>query len=229
MKTHIKRMAVPKTWPIERKKLTFVTRPFPTISSDIGLPIGYVFRDLLKVASNMKEVKTILNNNYIFINGVHVKKIKHVLGFMDVLTIKDTNEHYRLLFNKMGKLHLQRIEENESKLRPNRIIKKTLLPKGKLQLNFMNGYNIIVDRKDLKVGDVLLLEMPSKKINEVLRLEKNSPVFLFAGNHIGKVGSVVDFDTKEVVVKVGKDQIRTKRAYAFVIGKDKPLIKIDVE
>ncbi|MFT4305179.1 MAG: hypothetical protein ACMXX8_03725 [Candidatus Woesearchaeota archaeon] len=227
MKSHLKRIAVPKTWPIERKRLTFVTKSYPTVKIEMGLPLGYVIRDLLKLASTMKEVKHILNNNYIFINGVHRKNIKHVLGFMDVLSIKDTNEYYRLLFNKYGKLYLQKIDEKESKVRPNRITDKKILPKGKLQVNFMNGYNLIVDRKDLKVGDVLLLEMPSKKIIEVLSLQKNSPVYLFSGNHVGKSGKVVDFDTNEIVVNIGKENVRTKRVYAFVIGKDKPLIKVE--
>ena len=229
MKSHLKRIAVPKSWSINRKASTFVTRPHPTINIEMGLPIGYVLRDMLKLALTMKEAKHILTNNYVFINGVHVKDVKNVLGFMDVLSIKDTNEHYRLLFNSVGKLHLYKIDEQESKFRPNRIINKTLLPKGKVQINFMNGYNIIVDRKDLKVGDVLLLELPSKEIKEVLSLEKGSPVYLFAGNHVGKTGNVVDFDSNEIVVKIGKDEIKTKKAYGFVIGKDKPLIKIDVE
>jgi small subunit ribosomal protein S4e len=229
MKSHLKRIAAPKTWPIERNASVFVTRPYPTIKVDMGLPLGFVLRDLLKLGSSMKEIKHILNNNYIFLNGVQVKDIKQVLGFMDVLSIKDTNLHYRLIFNKVGKLTLQKIPEAESKIRLNRVSGKTLLSKGKLQINFMNGYNILTDRSDLKVGDVLLLELPSKKINEVLSLKKDSPVFLFAGNHVGKVGTVVDFDTKEVVVKIGKENIRTKKAYAFVIGNDKPIITIDVE
>jgi small subunit ribosomal protein S4e len=229
MKSHLKRIAVPKTWPIERKTYSFVSRPYPTIKLDMCLPIGYVLRDLLKLASNIKEAKHILNHNYIFVNGVHIKNHKSVLGFMDILSIKDKNEYYRLLFNKVGKLQLNKIDESESKIRPNRIISKSLLPKGKLQINFMNGYNIITSRTYLKVGDVLLLEMPSKKILDVLSLEKNSPVYLFAGNHVGKIGLVSDFDENEIVVKIGKDEIRTKKAYALVIGKDKPLIKIDVE
>lgn len=229
MKKHLKRLAIPRSWPIPKKSNVFITRPSPTRSMEFSIPLNMVFRDILKTAKTAKEVKHLLMNNYVFVNGVQVKDIKKVLGLMDVLEIKGTNEAYRMLLDTQGKLVLVKIKESEAKIRPSKLIGKSLLPKGKVQLNFMNGFNIIVEKDSYKVGDVLVLEMPNKKIREHFPLEKGAQIFLFGGNYIGQSGSLVEMDERTVVIKSGKNEFKTSKDYIFVVGKDKPSINLNVE
>ena len=53
MKNHLKRIAAPKSWLINRKSSTFIVRPNPGAHAlDKGLPLGVIIRDNLKLAVN---------------------------------------------------------------------------------------------------------------------------------------------------------------------------------
>lgn len=229
MKAHLKRLAIPTTWPIPRKSSKYITRPISGNALDSSLPLSIVFRDVLKIANTAKEVKHILLNNYVFVNGIQRKDIKQTIGLLDVLEMKGTGEAYRMVINTKGKFEFVPIKETEVRIRPNKVVGKTLLKNGKVQLNFMNGYNIIVEKDEFKVGDVVVLELPEKKIRETFTLDKDMIVYLLGGSHVGKTGKVVEFDNKNIVVKVGSETYRTDRKYAFIVGKDKPSITLSVE
>ena len=67
-KSHLKRLAVPKTWDIKKKGIKFVTRPnLGAHPRKLSVPINLVIRDLLSYAKSNKEVKYILSEN--LING----------------------------------------------------------------------------------------------------------------------------------------------------------------
>ena len=61
---HLKRLASPRTWFVKRKGIKFITRPKPSgIEMDLTLPINTIFKELLQIANNSKEVKYILQKN----------------------------------------------------------------------------------------------------------------------------------------------------------------------
>jgi len=226
MKQHLKRLAVPKTWPLAKKGNKYVTRPMPKGSIEFSLPLTVIFRDVLKMVKTAKEVKHLLANNYVFINGVQIKDVKQSIALMDVLEMKGTNEAYRLLLNSKGKLVFVKIDDKEAKLRPSRIKGKTLLKKGKVQLNMASGANLLVDKDEYKVGDVLFLQLPENKIKEKLSLDKGVFIYLIGGNHMGKNGKVVDIIDHEIIFKYGKEEFKTAKRYAFAVGKDKSQITL---
>ncbi len=232
MKAHLKRLAIPNTWPIPRKLTKYITRPMAGNSLEFSLPLSVVFRDVLKIANTAKEVKYLLLNNLIFVNGIQRKDIKQTIGLLDVLQMKSsagTDEAYRMLLDEKGKFIFVPIKETEVRIRPNKVVGKSLLKGGKVQLNFMNGYNIIVEKDEFKVGDVVVLELPEKKVKEIFSLDKGMVVYLLGGSYVGKFGKVVEFDNKNIIVKVGTETIKTDRKYAFVVGKDKPIITLSAE
>jgi len=47
---HLKRISMPKTWPLPRKEKTFVSPGTGPISRELSLPLLGVLRDLLAVA-----------------------------------------------------------------------------------------------------------------------------------------------------------------------------------
>src|SRR3989344_6450651 len=112
---HIKRLAAPKTWPIERKKTKWVTRPNPgSHPLERCLSLNFVLKEMLQYAKTSREVKKILNQEKISVDS-KVRKDPHFpVGLLDVLTIKDTNEHFRVFLNKKGKLMLHKIKKEES-------------------------------------------------------------------------------------------------------------------
>ena len=107
VKNHLKRLNAPKRWKIKRKGLKFVTKQMPgPHKMDRSIPLNIVIRDLLKYANTAREVKNILNNKTVLINGVRRKEPKFPVGLFDVMEIKDTGEYFRVVLDKKGKIVL---------------------------------------------------------------------------------------------------------------------------
>lgn len=227
MSKHLKRLAIPNSWTLAKKESKYVTRPHPTRSFDMSMPINLVLRDLLKIAKTTKEVKGILGHSYVFVNGKRATDEKQVMGFMDIFEIKGSEQSYRMLLDAKGKLYLHAIKGDETKFRPVKIIGKTLLKGAKMQLNLSDGYNLLVEKGDFKVGDSVLLETPGNKIREVIALKKGAAVCMTAGSHIGKVGNVLELEDGKITFKSGNETLKTATRYAFAVGNEKPMITFD--
>ena len=87
---------------------------------------------------------------------------------------------------------------------------------------------MIVDKDTFKVGDTLHIDFLNKKILEHLKLEKGNTIFLTGGRHIGNLGIVEDIIGSKIVYKIKSNDVHeTLKEYAFVVGHDKPLFKIE--
>ena len=104
-KKHLKRLNAPKSWKIKRKGIKFITRPNPGAHSfSLGMPINIVLREIFEYAKTTKEVKNILNNKEVLINGVRRKDHRFIVGFMDIIAIPGIKAYFRVLLDKKGKL-----------------------------------------------------------------------------------------------------------------------------
>src|SRR3989344_2205249 len=103
VKRHLKTLTVPVSWPIKKKGQIFVARPIPGKPISTGMPISLVFKELLKYCKTTAEIKTILRDKEILVDGKRVKNPRTLFGMMDVLSIPLTKENYRLLLNTRGK------------------------------------------------------------------------------------------------------------------------------
>nr|MCK4930221.1 30S ribosomal protein S4e [Nanoarchaeota archaeon] len=61
---------------------------------------------------------------------------------------------------------------------------------------------------------------------QVFKLEKGALVYLYKGKHAGQLVVIDDFKGNNIVFKINKDVFETKKAYAFVVGKDRPVISL---
>ena len=103
MKNHLKRIASPRTWLINRKQNKFTVRPKPGAHSlEQGLALGIVVRDLLKLASTMMEVKKLLNDQEILVDGKRRKDYRFITGLFDVITIPVLKKSFRVLLDAKG-------------------------------------------------------------------------------------------------------------------------------
>lgn len=227
MKNHMKRIAVPRTWPINRKKNKFITRPNPGAHIfEQGLPLGIIVRDMLKLASTMGEVKKVLANNVVLVDGRRRIDHRYVVGLFDTLVIPKLNLYYRMLLSKKGQLIVIAIESNESNIKVCKIIGKKMVTKGRVQLNLHDGKNVLA-KIEAKVGDSLVLSLPKLEIKTVLPLKLGSTVFLSKGKHIGDVGTLKDVKGKEARYTAQGKEVETAKSYLFVIGGKEPVIKIN--
>jgi small subunit ribosomal protein S4e len=225
---HLKRLAVPKTWDIKKKGRVFVARPHPGgHKAEYSVPLIVLFRDMMKRAKTVSEMKYILHNKEVLRNGVKLTDHKAPIGLLDVISIPELKEHNRVVFSTRGKLKSIQIDDKEAKLLPSMIINKTSLKGGKTQINFSNGYNIIVEKDSYKTGDVLVIDLSAKKVAKHLKLAKGAQIYLIGGKHIGVTGTLEDIKGNKILFKHGKEVFETDRDYAFVVGKEKPVIKLD--
>src|SRR3989344_5576822 len=163
-KNHIKRIAAPKSWDIKRKTYKFIARPMPGPHSvKFALTLNFLLRNVLEYAKTTKEIKMILTNKSILVDKKIRKDYKFPIGLMDVVEIPKLNEYYRVLYDTNGRLKLVKIDKKESNLKLLRIVKKSAVKKGKIQLTFHDGRNLVLDKFEGNVGDSALFDIENKK------------------------------------------------------------------
>jgi small subunit ribosomal protein S4e len=144
----MKRIAAPKTWNIDRKVSTFITRPRPGPHTfDYGMPLSVVMRELLKFARTAKEAKRILSLKDVFVDKRKRTDDKYPVGIMDVIEFPQLEEQYRILLDVKGRLVAVKVNAKEAGVKLSRIEGKTKLGKGRTQLNMSDGRNITVTRR----------------------------------------------------------------------------------
>ena len=234
---HVKRLAAPIKYPLLRKETKYTVKihggPHNLTNS---VPLLLVLRDILKYAKNQKEVKAVLNENSVYIDGKIRKDIRLPIGLMDVVSIRKTGENFRILFGQNGKVKLVKINDHESKVKLCKILNKTIIKKGKIQLNLHDGRNIIVDKGHYKTGDSVLISVPEQEIKKHVAIEKGVKVYIMDGTHIGELAVLHDFKPqggsqpdRVILTTEGGETFETLEEYIFVLGKEKPEIAIEGE
>lgn len=230
VKSHLKRKNAPKTWPIARKERKWIVRPLSSQPLEMCMPVSVFLREILKIAKTVKEVKTILNQKIVMVNGKIIKDPKYGVGFMDVLDLTSLKEKYRVLLNKQGRMVIRKIDDKEGSLIPRKITGKKLIKGGKTQLSFSDGCSLLADAKNYKVGDTLVFE--NGKIKEHLKFEKGALVLIVHGKQTAMCGKMEEVRTfagtqpDNIVYSVDGKSYETRKEYAMVIGKDKPVIAL---
>ena len=223
MSRHLKAYAAPKSWTLLRKITKWVARPQQGVHPfERSLPVSLLLKQI-GAAKTTKEAKKIVNSKAVKIDGKTIKNYHHSTGFMDSIQIQETA--LRGSIDNKGRLKFLEITADETGKKICKIIGKTTVKKGKTQLNLSDGRNILAD-KAYATGDSILIEVPSQKILEHYPLAKGSTVFLTAGRHIGVTGTVDNIEGRRIWCKTGKEKIETLVDFAYVIGKDKPALKI---
>ena len=163
--------------------------------------------------------------------GKKRKDFAYPVGLLDVISIPTIKKYYIVIPSKIG-LDFQEISEKESGQKLVRIDGKKVLKKGKVQLNFHDGKNIITPKDVYKVGDSLLLEVPSLKILEHVKLDKGNLALITKGKNSGKIAKIKEIIlsksivTNKVICILDKADVEVIKDYIFIVGESKPLIKI---
>ncbi|MBS7619475.1 30S ribosomal protein S4e [Candidatus Bathyarchaeota archaeon] len=231
---HLKRELAPTVWPIHRKKHVWTVRtmpgPHPLRES---IPLKIVFREILKLAQNNKEVKMLVKEGKVLVDGKPRKDERFPVGIMDVVEIPEIEQKFRVIPIKGGKLKLQEINEDESNFKLCRVEGKTLVKGGKVQLNLHDGTNILVseDFENIKVNDVLKMKIPEREILDRIFFQKGVQALITGGRSQGVSGIIVEIGSepgakKTVSVETSNgEKVKTLAKYVFPIETTEPLIK----
>ena len=227
MSRHLKKYAAPTTWPITRKDTTYITKPSPGPHSQrFSMSIDLILK-ILGCARTRREIKKILNTKEIIVDGKKVSEPKFPVGLFDTLSIPATNQHFRVVFDAKGRLKLLPIQKNETDKKIARIIGKTILKNAQMQLNLSDSRNILTVEKTYKVGDTLLIEVPSQKIQAHFRFEPGVMIYLVDGKYAGQIGMLEEIKGKTIMyTNASKQKVQTLKEYAYTIGKEKQVIQL---
>ena len=190
------------------------------------MPIVLIFREMLDYAKTTREVKQILQTKNVLVDGTRQKNHRFNVGLMDVISIPEIKENFRISLNVNGRLSLIKIDEKEATTKIAKIEGKSM-HKGKIQLQLLGGRTIIIDKGSYKTSDSLVISVPDQKIKEHLKFEKGASILLTGGKNIGVIGTLEDIKENTVGIKVKEGKFETLKKYCYVVGKSKPALKIE--
>lgn len=231
---HQKRLSAPRTYKIPRKVAKWVVKPSPGPHDKNAIPLLLIVRDFLELADTAREARKIISAGEILVDGVVRKDYKFPVGLFDVITIPKLEKSYRILFDERGRYIPKEIEDSDLKLY--KIINKTLVKGGKVQLNLFDGTNLLASN-DYKTKDSILVKLPDKEIVDHLKFEEGALVMITGGTHAGEIGRLRSYKIVRssspnlVTVESREREITTIEDYVFVVGEkgsEKPLIDLGV-
>lgn len=220
---HTKRLAVGYG-----KEKKWVTTPNPgPHAREESIPLLIVVRDMIGYADNASEAKKIIEDGLVTVDKKVRRDHKYGVGLMDVIDVPKIKKHYRVMPTEKG-LAVKEIDEKESSLKPCKITGKRLTSGGKIQLTLHDGSSLVTDKKDYRVNDTLLLELPKRKIAGDIKYEKGNIALIVRGRHSGSSGKIKDIVLATATRKstTAIEDMHTLTSYSFIVGADKPSIKI---
>jgi small subunit ribosomal protein S4e len=233
-KRHLKRLNAPKHWMLD--KLGGIWAPRPSTGPHKlreCLPLIILLRNRLKYALTYKEVKYILMQRLVKVDGKARTDSKYPAGFMDVVSMEKTNEYFRLLYDVRGRFTLHRIHQDESKYKLCRVKN---LAMGAGQAPYVvthDGRTIRYPDPNVKINDTVKFDMESGKITDVVKFESGNLAMISGGKNTGRVGVIVSrerhqgsFDIVHLKDSAGH-VFATRLGNVFVIGEgNRPMVSL---
>ncbi|XP_056884116.1 40S ribosomal protein S4, X isoform isoform X2 [Takifugu flavidus] len=233
-KKHLKRVAAPKHWMLD--KLTGVFAPRPSTGPHKlreCLPLIIFLRNRLKYALTGDEVKKICMQRFIKIDGKVRTDITYPTGFMDVISIDKTGEHFRLIYDVKGRFTVHRITAEEAKYKLCKVKKILIGTKGIPHLVTHDARTIRYPDPLIKVNDTVRIDLDTGKITDFIKFDTSNMCMVTGGANLGRIGVITNrerhpgsFDVVHVKDSTG-NSFATRLSNIFVIGKgNKPWVSL---
>jgi small subunit ribosomal protein S4e len=234
MADHLKRLNAPDSWHIAKKTKKFITKTAPGPHNANAMPIAVWLRDHMGFARNVKEVRQILHQKDVIVNGRSCSDAKMGIGIFDIISLPKINKFYRILRDKNGRHVSIEIDAEAAKTRLCKIKNKTIVPGGKVQLNMRYGANLLADNT-YKAGDTIILSLEPEtrfKIVDHFPFAVGNMAMVTGGRHSGKVARIVDIVKipgsvpNKIILEdeTTKTRFDTIEPYIYMVGKQKPAI-----
>merc|ERR1711908_134534 len=231
-KKHMKRLAAPKHWMLDKMGGTWAPRPStgPHKLREC-LPLVLVLRNRLKYALTKKEVQQILMQRLIKVDGKVRTDANFPCGFMDVISIEKTDEHFRMLYDCKGRFVVHRLNNKqfskEMQFKLCRVQRLSVGAKGVPCVTTHDGRTIRYPDPCSKVHDTIKVDIATGKATDSLKFETGATAAITRGQNQGRVGVITgrekhigSFEIVHVKDSKGRS-FATRISHVFVIaGKD---------
>ena len=233
MSDHLKRLNAPESWHIPRKTEKFITKTSPGPHNANAIPVAVWLREQMHYASNMKEVKQILIQKDIIINGKPCRNPRMGIGIFDIISIPRIGKHYRILRDKKGRHKTIEIDAEAAKSRLAKVRNKTTVPGGKVQLNLRFGANVLADNT-YKPGDSVVLSLEPENRFAILDhfpFAVGNMAMVIGGKHSGKVARIVGIEkvpgsvpNRVILEDQSSTRFETIDDFIYMVGREKPAL-----
>ncbi len=227
MTRHQKRLAVPNSWPVERKTETFTVKAGAGPHGKAGVPLVVLLRDVLGYVDSRKEARYALNTDSVLVNGDAVSDEQRPIGMFDILTFPVRGEYFRVFPDEGGRLALTPVDEDAAGSRLGKVTNKTVVADGTVQLTLHDGTNVRVDADTAyDTRDSIVIDNESNDVVAHFEYEEGALVTAVAGQHAGRIGEVESIDVtlgsgaNSVVVDDDADGYETVEEYVVVIDEN---------
>jgi small subunit ribosomal protein S4e len=237
---HMKRLNAPKKWMLSKMGGIWAPRPSqgPHKLREC-LPLCLVIRNRLKYALNRSEVLMIVMRRLVQVDGKVRTDMNFPTGIMDVISLPNSGEHFRVLYDVKGRFVLHRIHKDEALYKLCRVKSVSsankasigfnpLQPRGKKSVvpycNTHDGRTIRYVDPLVKPNDTVRVELSTGKILESVRFEVGNMAMVTKGANTGRIGVISSierhlggFDIIHLKDKA-KNEFATRMENVFVIG-----------
>lgn len=238
-KKHLKRIAAPKSWMLDKTGGNFAPRssqgPHKLRES---IPLTLVLRRRLRYALTAREARVILMDNKqtdanIKIDGKIRRDEKFPTGLMDVISIEKTGENFRVLYDVKGRFVLRSITSEEAKFKLARVKAKQVGPNKVPYIVTHDARTIRFAHPEIDVNDTVKIDLATGTVVDFTKFETGNVALVTSGNNVGRVGLITTrerhlggFDIIHITDERG-NEFATRISNVFVIGKGKkPLITL---
>jgi len=205
---HIKRHAVSTKVPLTRKGTKYIA--LASSHKDNSVPVLIAVRDMLKLAKTAKEVKEMIKEKVLKINGRVVSDYHESIKLFNIF---EAGKPYVLTILSTKRFAF---EPSKSQERLCKIIGKTQVSKDTFQINCHDGSNLVTKDK-IAMGDTLILDF-SGKLKKHISLDKGKVVFIFSGKYTGKNAKVVSIEGQTATLKIEGTDSQTQLNKSQIIA-----------
>lgn len=197
------------------------------------LPLILILRNRLRYALNGQEVKAILMQRLIKIDGKTRTDSTYPVGFQDVVSIEKTDEHFRLMIDPKGRFVMHRITKDEATYKLCRVKKIIHAKKGIPLVVTNDGRSIRYPDPEIKSSDTIVIEVTTQKIKDLISFSPGNLSIVTGGHNAGRIGLIThqekhpgSFTSVTIRDATGKE-FSTRKENVFVIGIGiRPLISL---
>lgn len=206
---HLTRKEATNLLPIPQKGTKYLVRTRSNLQDSVSILAAV--RDILKLARNSREVKAMIHNKLLKLNGRQVRDFRESVRLFNLL---EAGKTYRLNLLPTKKFSLEETKEKDQRLC--KVIGRKLLSKGQIQLNLHDGTNIITKDK-ISVGDTVYIDL-SNKIKKHISLDKATNILVYKGSYAGRKAKIESIKNKMVKIKVEGKEAPTEIHQSQVIA-----------
>ncbi|VDL62161.1 unnamed protein product [Hymenolepis diminuta] len=225
-KKHLKRLNAPRHWMLDKLGGNFAPRPStgPHKLREC-LPLSIFLRNRLKYALSYDECTKILAQGLVTVDGRVRTDKKFPAGFMDVISIPRTKEHFRLIYDTKKRFAIHRIHADEATYKLCKI-RKVLVGTGKVPyIVTHDGRTIRYANPEIKVNDTVQIDLKTGNILNFIKFEPGNVCMITGGHNLGRVGVITEWERHPGSVEMVHvrdntgNQFVTRLNNIFIIGK----------